>query len=109
MVWTILDLSTSIWLHSMIVFGLIPSLVAVRARRAVIPFVSEKFAPDTLAMIVWVAGLLVTNQFQPGIQGVISSVFYSAMPDSLNGANVVMMLLEIIGFHKLVLGRRIFT
>lgn len=103
-------LTGSIWFHSVLIGALVPNaflrVVARRAANSSGQFVSDWEGFIRFAVGAFVAVLLV----YPVIGWLVTGVFYNAAqrPENVTTANVAALIVELVFYHRYVLGRRIF-
>lgn len=99
------DISSSIWIHAVIVGSLIPSFLQVRAGRAKWILNSE-FISDVAGFVVLIIGAIVSvTTLQPWIANAIAGYFVSTPKENVGIANVVLAIAEYVTYKKIILGR----
>jgi len=82
-----------------------PAIVTVRARRAAIVG-GAGFITDEVGFILYAIGALVSVVLvQPLVEGAVTSTFQSVPSENVTVVNIILFVLEFLGFRHFVLGR----
>lgn len=101
------DSQTTIAVHAIIVSSLIPSVLTVRAGRAVLWGSHGRFVKAPVAFVVYIGwAVFFATVLQTVIQNFISSLILPVVPENLNVVNAGLLIIEFLGFQALLLGEK---